>query len=277
MRWARGCITKWDGTSAPWGSPTQASCRRRAGASAELHIRAWRIATLYRLGRWDEAIAEYSVLRRILDDREDDPPYFAMHAFGAVGVIYERRAERVQSDGLAGAMMRMVTGSSGRLYPSLLRFLVVQRRPRQAEDIRRPAELGGPRGRVRWRPSRNDSPRQRSGTERRTSSPRCGATRRRADAPAVVAFADRLEGRAAVAAGDAAERSRSLERAADGVRDPRCPLGASAHRARPRSRHVERGQRRRRRATGRRERRRRSSSWETRRALAAARALTESG
>ena len=183
--------------------------------AAELHIRAWRIATLYRLGRWDDAIAEYPLLRRILDDREDDPPYFAMHAFGAVGVIYERRAERVQSDGLAEAMMRMVTGSSGRLYPSLLRFLVVRRDLAQAAELRRPRNWAVHAGSaLEAEAERLAAAEEWHGATSLVAEMRNHAER--ADAPAVVAFADRLEGRAAVAAGDADAAVRSLERAITG-------------------------------------------------------------
>ena len=181
--------------------------------SGEIHIRAWRIATLYRLGRWDEALDEYPLLRRILDDREDDPPYFAMHAFGAVGVIYERRAERVQSDGLAEAMMRMVTGSSGRLYPSLLRFLVVRRDLTQAEDLRRPRNWAVHAGSALEAESeRLAAAEEWDGATDLFAEMRDHAER--ADAPAVVAFADRLEGRAALAGGDLPEAQRSLERSA---------------------------------------------------------------
>jgi class 3 adenylate cyclase/tetratricopeptide (TPR) repeat protein len=183
--------------------------------SSELHIRAWRIATLYRLGRWDEALDEYPFLRRILDDREDDPPYFATHAFGAVGVIYERRGERVQSDGLAASMMRMVTGSSGRLYPSLLRFLVVRGDLTQAKDLRRPrnwqVHAGGALEAEAERLAAAEGWDEAAGliTEMRRHADE-------ADAPAAVAFADRLEGRAALASGDTEGAKRSLERAAVG-------------------------------------------------------------
>ena len=183
--------------------------------SSELHLRAWRIATLYRLGRWDEALDEFASLRGLLEDREDDPPYFATHAFGVAGVIYERRGERVQSDGLAAAILRMVTGSSGRLYPTLLRFLVVRGDIAQAKGIDRPhnwqihagdaleAEAERIAAAKDWDAATDLVAEMRSHAER-------------ADAPAVVAFADRLEGRAAIAAGDHDAALRSLEGAADG-------------------------------------------------------------
>ena len=183
--------------------------------SSELHLRAWRIATLYRLGRWDEALDEFASLRGLLEDREDDPPYFATHAFGVAGVIYERRGERVQSDGLAAAILRMVTGSSGRLYPTLLRFLVVRGDIAQAKGIDRPHN---------WQIHAGDA--LEAEAERIAAAKEWDAATdlvaemrghaERADTPAVVAFADRLEGRAAIAAGDIDAALRSLERAVTG-------------------------------------------------------------
>lgn len=181
--------------------------------SSELHIRAWRVATLYRLGRWDEALEEFASLRRVLEDREDDPPYFATHAFGAVGVIQQRRGERVQSDGLAAAILRMVTGSSGRLYPTLLRFLVVRGDLAEAKGIARPhnwqVHAGGA---LEAEAERLAAIGEWDGAADLVAEMRRHAER--ADAPAVVAFADRLEGRAALAGGDAESAQRSLEGAA---------------------------------------------------------------
>jgi class 3 adenylate cyclase/tetratricopeptide (TPR) repeat protein len=183
--------------------------------SSELHLRAWRIATLYRLGRWDEALEEFASLRQMLEDREDDPPYFATHAFGVAGVIYERRGERVQSDGLASAILRMVTRSSGRLYPTLLRFLVVRGDIAQAKDLRRPHN---------WAVHAGDA--MEAEAERLAASEEWGGAAALvaemrghaevADDPALVAFADRLEGRAALAGGDLVNAQRSLEHAAAG-------------------------------------------------------------
>jgi tetratricopeptide (TPR) repeat protein len=183
--------------------------------SSELHLRAWRIATLYRLGRWDEALEEFASLRQMLEDREDDPPYFATHAFGVAGVIYERRGERVQSDGLASAILRMVTRNSGRLYPTLLRFLLVRGDLTQAKDLRRQHN---------WAVHAGDA--MEAEAERLAATEEWGGAAdlaaemrshaEKGDSPAVVAFADRLDGRAALARGDLPEAQRSLERAATG-------------------------------------------------------------
>jgi tetratricopeptide (TPR) repeat protein len=183
--------------------------------SSELHINAWRIAALYRLGRWDEALDGFAAVRQMLEDREDDPPYFATHAFAVAGVIHERRGERVSSDGLAAAILRMVTMSSGRLYPSLLRFLVIRGDLTQAKGLGRPNN---------WAVHAGDA--LEAEAERLAATKEWGGAtdlvtemRRHAeaaDAPSVAAFADRLEGRAALASSDLVGAQRSLERAATG-------------------------------------------------------------
>jgi class 3 adenylate cyclase/tetratricopeptide (TPR) repeat protein len=185
------------------------------GPNVELHLRAWRVASLYRLGRWDEALEEFATLHRMLESREDDPPYFVTHAFGLAGVIHERRGERVQSDGLAAAILRKETMSSGRLYPSLLRFLVVRGDLAVAESLRRPNN---------WAVHAGDALEAESelvatagAWDRMTDL--VAEMRRHAevgDAPSVAVFADRVEGRAATAAGDGDDAARSLERAITG-------------------------------------------------------------
>jgi class 3 adenylate cyclase/tetratricopeptide (TPR) repeat protein len=185
------------------------------GPNVELHLRAWRVAALYRLGRWNEALEEFATRRRMLEHREDDPPYFVMHSFGFAGVIHQRRGERVQSDSLAAAMLRMVTGTSGRLYPSLLRFLVVRGDLAAAKGLRRPHNWAVHAGEA----LEAESELLAAAAEWDRATDLLAEMRRHADvadAPAVVAFADRLEGRAALARGDLAEAQRSLERAATG-------------------------------------------------------------
>ena len=183
--------------------------------SSELHISAWRIACLYRLGRWDEALDGFAAVRRMLEHREDDPPYFATHAFGVAGVIHQRRGERVSSDGLAAAILQMVTESSGRLYPSLLRFLVVRGDLAQAKALRRPHNWGvHAGGALEAEAERLAATMEWGGATDLVTEMRRHVER--ADAPAVAAFADRLEGRAAFADDHLAEAQRSLERAIAG-------------------------------------------------------------
>jgi hypothetical protein len=183
--------------------------------SSELHISAWRIAALYRLGRWDEALDGFASIRQMLDYREDDPPYFATHAFGLAGVIHQRRGERVQSDALVGPMLRMVSESFGRLYPNLLRFLVVRGDLALAKDLHRPrtweVHAGDALAAEAERLAANASWEQAADL---VATMRAHAEA--GDAPSVASFADRLEGRAETASGDFEAAARSLERAAAG-------------------------------------------------------------
>jgi len=185
------------------------------GPSVELHLRAWRVASLYRLGRWDEARDEFATLHRMLENREDDPPYFVTHAFGVAGVIHERRGERVQSDGLATAMLGGWKEGSGRMYPSLLRLLVVRGDLADAESLRRPRNW-----KVHGGNALEAEAERLAALERWEDATDVVAGMRRhaevADAPSVASFADRLEGRAASARGDVIRAVGSLERAAKG-------------------------------------------------------------
>jgi class 3 adenylate cyclase/tetratricopeptide (TPR) repeat protein len=184
------------------------------GPSVELHVRAWRMAALCRSGRWDEALEEFAAIEEMLKER-DDPPYFATHAFAMAGMIHERRGERVESDRLLAAILRMVTDNSGRLYPSLLRFLVVRGDLGQAKSLRRPQNwavhagdaLEGEAERLAATKGWNDA------ADLVAEMRELAQT---ADAPAVAAFADRLEGRAALAAGELDEAQGTLEHAAAG-------------------------------------------------------------
>jgi tetratricopeptide (TPR) repeat protein len=188
------------------------------GPSVELHLRAWRVASLYRLGRWDEAIEEFASIRRMLENREDDPPYFVTHAFGIAGVLHQRRGERVQSDGLAAAMlgmMRMSTEGSGRLFPSLLRFLVVRGDLAQARELRRPNNWAVHAGAA----MEAEAERLAAAEEWNGADDLVSEMRRHADAanaPSVASFADRLEGRAALVSGQLEQAVQSLERALAG-------------------------------------------------------------
>ena len=183
--------------------------------TTELHIRAWRMAALYRSGRWDEALGEFGLVREMLGDRRDDPPYFASHAFGIAGVILHRRGERVQSDDLAGSMLRMVSESFGRLYGNLLRFLVIRGDLKLANELRRPRT---------WETHAGDA--LAAEAERLAASADwAGATdlvatmrahAEAGDAPSVASFADRLEGRAEAADGDPGTAAACLLRAAAG-------------------------------------------------------------
>jgi class 3 adenylate cyclase len=169
--------------------------------NVEIHIRAWRTVSLYRLGSWDEALRQFELVRNLLDERRDAPPYFASFAYGAAGMIAQIRGDQLESDRLAAVLMGISPTLSGRLYPSLLALLVVRGELEAASALARPTP---------WRVHAADA--YESEAELLAAAGRWDAVpeflremRTHAEiapAPSVLAFADRLEGRAGLAAAD---------------------------------------------------------------------------
>ncbi len=183
------------------------------GPNVEIHARSWFATALWLAGRWDEALEEIAAVTELLDDRRDDPPYFAMHAFGAAGMIHEARGEQAEARRLLETMAKSATSSSGRTYPSLVRLLVERGEPDRAWAVERPWN---------WRVHRTDA--LFAEAERAVASARWDlvpdlvtAMREQADlgpAPLLAPAADRLTGRAALAAGE--DAIDALESATDG-------------------------------------------------------------
>jgi tetratricopeptide (TPR) repeat protein len=69
-----------------------------------VHAQAWRVAALFRLGRWDEALATFEMLRDRLDTRRDNPPNAITHMYGAAAIMRELRDERREADDLAAVL-----------------------------------------------------------------------------------------------------------------------------------------------------------------------------
>ncbi len=210
------------------------------GPNVELHNRSWRAAALYRLGGWDEVLAEFRAIDALLDeDRRASPPYFVAHAFALVGTIHEARGDRIESDRAAALLTSLATSFAGRLHPFLVRFLVERGELDLARSRPRP---------VNWRVHAADAYEAAAellvAEERWVDAPELLAEMREharvAPAPSVLAFADRLEGRAALAAGDPARAVELLTAASAGFTDLQTPweraltdldLARAAHRA----------------------------------------------
>ena len=168
--------------------------------------------TLCRLGSWDAGLDEFRLLRELLDDRRDEPPYFAAHAFGTTALIHDARGDVVESDRLSGLLSTLERTTSGRLYPFLLRYVV------RIGDLARARSLERP---VNWAVHKGDALEAESelvaateawdGVDARVEGMRAHAEK--TDAQSVFAFADRLEGRASSAAGDHARAAASLRAA----------------------------------------------------------------
>jgi class 3 adenylate cyclase/tetratricopeptide (TPR) repeat protein len=111
---------------------------RQVGAtlpSAQVHLVSWESVIRYRLGDWDGALASLDGLRQLLDERRDDPPYFATHAFAAGGIIAERRGDTVESDRLTGLLLPLAQSFSARLLPWLAILLVERGDLGPAKDL----------------------------------------------------------------------------------------------------------------------------------------------
>ena len=192
------------------------------GVSTQIHLLSWKIATLHRLGRWDEALEGFERLRDLLDDRRDRPPYFATHAFGAAGQIHTSRGDLVESDRIVHVLRPLMSNASARLYPWLLRLLVVRGDVAEASAMRRS---------VAWLVHGGDAYEAESELVHATGDTEqtvalVADMRRHAEATgasSLVPFADRLEGRAASAAGDAASAVTLFERARTAFDELGCP------------------------------------------------------
>jgi class 3 adenylate cyclase/tetratricopeptide (TPR) repeat protein len=75
------------------------------------HARAWRITSLFRLGRWDEALLCFQELRERLDDRRDMPPNYCANAYGIAALIHQFRGERMDGDRLAAIVQELAPKS----------------------------------------------------------------------------------------------------------------------------------------------------------------------
>jgi class 3 adenylate cyclase len=207
-----------------WAS--EGAARTDVAVTFRLHSLAWRCVVRFRLGDWDGAIDDFLTIRELLDERQDEPPYFVSHAYGAALLIDHARGASSEMERLADVLNPIESSSEGRftrLRPWLA-MLSVERR-----DFARAHELlddlppgwrihGGEVLEARCELVRAESARETVPSvlaESRTFAERGGL-------PILRLFADRLEGYALLADGDP---SRGLDLLV-GVRD-----GFTAHHA----------------------------------------------
>jgi tetratricopeptide (TPR) repeat protein len=171
------------------------------GPNVEIHTRAWLATALWLTGRWDESLDETAAVKELLGDQRDDPPYFAMHTFGAAAMIHQARGQEAEARRLRDTMANAASLSSGRTYPYLVRMLTERGELDRAWTVERPWN---------WRVHYTDA--LFAEAQRAAASARWDlvpelmtAMREQADlgpAPLLVPAADRLAGRAALAAGE---------------------------------------------------------------------------
>ncbi|MEX2458687.1 MAG: AAA family ATPase, partial [Actinomycetota bacterium] len=182
-----------------------------------LHALSWRVLALIRLGRWDEAVAALARLNEVLGDRWDDPPGFALRAFGAGAYLLDAMGNR-------GAADRYLSVATDETRRSLLSAA-----PWVGELLARRGEFE--RARTILDEQDPSARRQNSGlilearcellaeeaawdeADKVAGEARAHAAQNGLEA--LPAFADRLEGRAALAAGDHDRAIRLLRHALD--------------------------------------------------------------
>ncbi len=187
------------------------------GPNVEIHGRSWKVIACERLGRWDEAIEELAMVRHLLDDRRDAPPYFCSGAYAVVGAIHARRRQQVESDRFAEIVGRISARQGVRLYVPAIRLSLARG---EIDDAR---ERGRP---YAWRILTAEVYEAEAeviaASEAWDEAPAALETMRHfatlTPSPSLEAAADRLEGQAALAAGDA-ERGLTLLAAASAAYD----------------------------------------------------------
>lgn len=85
--------------------------RRVAGEfpAVHVHTQAWAVVASFRLGEWERALLEFEILRDLLGDRRDEPPYFASRPFGWLAVVHEVRGEPAAADRLVAVLDNLGT------------------------------------------------------------------------------------------------------------------------------------------------------------------------
>jgi class 3 adenylate cyclase/tetratricopeptide (TPR) repeat protein len=177
----------------------------------DVHLSAWKAATLHRTGHWDEALTLYGHVRDTLDERRDQPPYFATHAYGTAGQIHASRGDIARSDQIVQILAPRMSSSSSRMYPWLLRLYVLRGELDAARALVRP---------VAWRVHATEAYEAESELAWATRDPSAGELaeemRRHAattGAASVAGFAERLAGRLAAEDGDHAGASAAFAKA----------------------------------------------------------------
>ncbi len=95
-----------------WAS--EGAARTDVAVTFRLHSCAWRCVARLRLGDWDGAIEDYRTIRELLDERQDEPPYFVSHAYGAALLIDHARGASAEMQRLADRLSPLESTSEGR-------------------------------------------------------------------------------------------------------------------------------------------------------------------
>ena len=65
-----------------------------------VHVLSWTVLARFRLGEWDEALADLRQIEDLLGERRTSPPYFASRSFAAGALIHEIRGNNTGADAI---------------------------------------------------------------------------------------------------------------------------------------------------------------------------------
>jgi class 3 adenylate cyclase/tetratricopeptide (TPR) repeat protein len=187
--------------------------------NADIHLRAWRAVARYRSGRWNEALDDLATLQLRLDDRREDPPYFASHGFVAAALVHHWQGDTVEVDRILSYLLPLAAAiDSARMLPWISKLLIARGDLDQAHGFLSPPP-------DRWRvhagmfmEARMELVAAKHDWEDVASiSAEARMHAAEAGLVALPLFADRLEGLAATAEADAGRAAELLGRARDGL------------------------------------------------------------
>jgi tetratricopeptide (TPR) repeat protein len=83
------------------------------------HARAHLIRALFKLGRWDEALEEFELMREVFNDGRSDPPGYALRAYAPVAEILLFRGKPTESQSIATLVLNQNSGTAFALHSGI--------------------------------------------------------------------------------------------------------------------------------------------------------------
>ena len=69
-----------------------------------VHVLSWTLLARFRLGEWDEALADFRRIEDLLGERRSTPPFFASRAFAAAALIHEVQGNSAGADAIISTL-----------------------------------------------------------------------------------------------------------------------------------------------------------------------------
>jgi tetratricopeptide (TPR) repeat protein len=184
-----------------------------------VHAQAWRVAALFRLGRWDEALAVFAGALDVLGNRRDSPANAVTHMYAIAALVHDLRDER-RDVGSASTVVAAVPEHAPRVYPWRIR-LALQRGEldRARAQLEAPPESWQVHAGIVWEVRCEDVLARGDWGRGEQVAAAAREHAAAAGAPALVPAAQRVEGAVAVAGADTERGIELLVAARDAFED----------------------------------------------------------